>query len=111
MLLDLGNGDEIHINGFDQTDVFNSASVSSFSFADGSALTLNQLLARGFDLNGTSQNDTIAGTNTTDRIKGLEGIDLLVGLGGNDSLEGGRVTMNCKAAKAMTGLTAARTMI
>jgi len=89
LLLDLGNGDEIHINGFEQTDVFNSASVGTFTFADGSALSLNQLLARGFDLNGTSQNDTIAGTNTTDRIKGLEGSDILAGFGGNDLLEGG----------------------
>jgi len=59
LLLDLGNGDAVHIDGFDQNDVFNSSSVSTFSFADGSTLTLNQLLARGFDLNGSNQNDTI----------------------------------------------------
>ncbi|MFI3158147.1 MAG: calcium-binding protein, partial [Methylococcaceae bacterium] len=89
LLLDLGNGDEIHIDGFDPNDVFNSSSVTTFSFADGSVLSLNQLLARGFDLVGINQSDTIVGTNTTDRIKGLDGSDILASLGGNDSLEGG----------------------
>lgn len=37
LMLDLGNGDEIHINDFDQTDVFNSSSIGSFEFADGAA--------------------------------------------------------------------------
>jgi hypothetical protein len=47
--LNLGGGDEIHIAGFNQNDVFNSSSIGSFEFADGSVLTTNELLARGFD--------------------------------------------------------------
>ena len=54
LLLDLGNGDAVHIGNFDQNDVFNSSSVSGFEFADGSALTTSELLARGFDLEGTA---------------------------------------------------------
>jgi Ca2+-binding RTX toxin-like protein len=77
--LDLGNGDQVHIDGFDPNDVFNSSSVDSFTFADGTELSIEQLLARGFDLDGTNQDDTITGTNTTDRINGL---------GGNDRLNG-----------------------
>nr|WP_040579600.1 calcium-binding protein [Methylobacter tundripaludum] len=87
--LDLGNGDQVHIDGFDPNDVFNSSSVSTFRFADGTELSINQLLARGFDLDGTSGDDTITGTNTTDRIRGFDGNDTLSGGAGNDSLDGG----------------------
>jgi len=87
--LDLGNGDQVHIDGFDLNDAFNSSSVNSFTFADGTQLSIEQLLARGFDLDGTNQNDTITGTNTTDRINGLAGNDLLSGGAGNDTLDGG----------------------
>ncbi len=89
LMLDLGNGDAVHIEGFDQNDVFNSSSISSFQFADGSSLTTAELLARGFDLDGTAGNDLIVGTNTTDRINGLDGNDELQGGDGNDVLNGG----------------------
>lgn len=68
LMLDLGNGDQIHINntdqitanGFDRNDVFNSSSITSFEFADGSTLSMEELLARGGDLQGTSGNDEAA---------------------------------------------------
>ncbi len=89
LILDLGNGDEIHIGGFDQNDVFNSSSIGGFEFEDGTILTTGELLARGFDLDGTAGDDQIIGTNTTDRIQGFEGNDTLIGMGGSDSLYGG----------------------
>ncbi len=89
LMLDLGNGNSIHIEGFDQNDVFNSSSISGFEFADGSVLTTTELLSRGFDLDGSEGNDTIVGTNTTDRINGFEGNDQLLGMGGNDRIRGG----------------------
>ncbi len=89
LMLDLGNGDEIHIAGFNQNDVFNSSSIGVFQFADGTSLTINELLARGFDLDGTAADDSIVGTNTTDRIDGLAGNDLIWGLDGNDTITGG----------------------
>jgi hypothetical protein len=79
-MLDLGPStssgqvrDAVHIEGFDRNDVFNSSSISSFEFADGSTLTTAELLARGFDIDGTAGDDTLTGTNTTDRINGLGG--------------------------------------
>ncbi|MDI1360362.1 MAG: calcium-binding protein, partial [Methylobacter sp.] len=42
--LDLGNGDQVHIDGFDPNDVFNSSSVSSFDFADGTKLNRSGML-------------------------------------------------------------------
>ena len=98
LMLDLGNGDAIHLknsdpNGvltdFDRNDVFNSSSIDRFEFEDGSTLTTTELLARGFDLDGTNLDDTINGTNTTDRINGLDGNDTLSAGDGNDLLQGG----------------------
>ncbi|RQO54416.1 hypothetical protein DBR47_22460 [Paucibacter sp. KBW04] len=106
LLLDLGNGDAIHVGAFDQTNVFNSSSVASFEFSDGSTLTVQELLARGFDIDGTDDDDgtidvvdpttgssvtlyKLVGTNTNDRINGHGGNDSLFGIDGNDSLDGG----------------------
>ena len=90
LMLDLGNGDSVHIDGFDRNNVFNSSSIDSFEFSDGTVLTSNELLARGFDLDGLENfGDVLFGTNTTDRIKGLSGNDTLQGEGGDDILQGG----------------------
>jgi hypothetical protein len=62
----INNADQANANanGFDRNDVFNSSSISSFEFADGSVLTAAELLARGFDIEGTAAND---GTTDTQR--------------------------------------------
>jgi len=44
---------------FDRSDVFNSSSISGFEFEDGTILTTKELLARGFDLDGTAGDDQI----------------------------------------------------
>ncbi len=89
LMLDLGGGDRIHIDGFNPNDALNSVSISSFEFADGSVLSSAELLARGFDLDGGAGNDTITGTNLVDRIHGFDGNDLLAGGVDNDALDGG----------------------
>ena len=89
LLLDLGGGDQIHIGNFNSDDVYNSVVIDSFQFADGSSLTSSELLARGFDLDGTEQEDILTGTNITDRISGFGGDDLLVGRAGDDAVKGG----------------------
>ncbi len=89
LLIDLGSGDEIHIADFDQNDVFNSSSIGMFQFADGTSLTIDELLAKGFDLDGTDGDDSIIGTNTVNRIDGKAGNDLIWGLDGNDTITGG----------------------
>lgn len=76
---------QITANGFDRNDVFNSSSITSFEFADGSTLSMAELLARGGDLQGTNGNDIIQGTNTTDRINGLDGNDMMHSGAGNDT--------------------------
>lgn len=77
--LDLGNGNIIHIDGVDYNDVANTSSIQRFQFADGSVLTAQQLVARGFDIRGTDGNDLISGTNVSDRIVGGLGNDTLTG--------------------------------
>jgi len=89
LMLDLGNGDAVHIQDFNQNDVFNSSSIDRFEFENGTVLTITELLARGFDLDGTAGDDPIVGTNTTDRITGYGGHDTLLGEAGNDTLDGG----------------------
>lgn len=72
LMLDLGNGDEIHIEHFNPEDALNSSVISGFEFADGMALDMAGLLARGFDIDGTEQSDSnLRGTSVNDRIRGL----------------------------------------
>ena len=85
LMLDLGNGDAIHIEDFDRDDVFSSSSITSFEFFDGSTLSLAELLERGFDLDGSDVNETIYGTNANDRIDGKGGTDVLIGGAGDDT--------------------------
>jgi VCBS repeat-containing protein len=86
LLLRVGDqGDEIHLTNFDQSDVYGQRTVENFTFADGTTLSYDQLLARGFDLFGTAGDDTITGTNITDRIDGLAGNDTLLGGSGSDT--------------------------
>ena len=72
LLLDFGNGAELHIENFDYLDPLASASVASFQFTDGSSLSWEELLARGFDLDGTEGDD--------------DNVDCIDGKGGNDQL-------------------------
>jgi len=84
-----GCGDAIHIEGFNPDDPFNSCVIEKFQFADGTVLGIGDLLARGFDIQGSDGNDLLTGTAITDRIMGGEGDDILVGGRGNDLLYGG----------------------
>src|SRR6185369_6476724 len=86
---DLGGGDEIHIEGFDTQAALDSSSIDSFEFADGSALSVAELMERGFDIDGTAQADNLVGTSVDDRIKGLAGADVINGMAGDDTLDGG----------------------
>ena len=89
LAIDLGNGDAIHIDNFDPDNAADSSSIQRFEFADGSSLTISQLLARGFDIQGSAGADETIGTSSNDRLNGLEGDDTLVGGMGDDVLNGG----------------------
>ncbi len=87
--LNFPDGGAIHVEGFDPDDPVNSLSIDQFKFADGAILNPAQLLARGFDLDGTELDDTLSGTTVTDRLMGFAGNDTLVGKAGDDRLDGG----------------------
>lgn len=82
--------DIIHIEGMNPDDVYAQHPIDLFEFADGSVLSYAQLLERGFDLHGTSGNDTLSGTNIADRLDGLQGNDTLAGKAGGDTYRFGR---------------------
>lgn len=90
MLIRVGtSGDTLLLESFDRGNVLGPHAVDSYRFSDGTVLTYDQLIARGFDLTGTVGNDVVAGTNVTDRLKGLAGNDTLQGGAGDDVLDGG----------------------
>lgn len=89
LLLDMGDGDQIHIENFDKNDALNTVAIGSFEFADGTTLSTNQLLERGFDIDGTDGDDILSGTSVADRMRGFGGNDLLFGGAGDDTLDGG----------------------
>jgi len=90
LLVNVGtNGDAIHLDGFDPGDARNSNNIEFFQFADGTTLTYQQLLDRGFNFTGTDGDDALTGTSVSDRISGLGGNDILDGGVGNDVLMGG----------------------
>lgn len=90
LLIRVGTGgDVIQLDTFDRTDVLGPRTVETFRFADGTALTYHQLLARGFDLTGTDGDDHLNGTNMADRIVAGDGDDVLRSGAGDDTLDGG----------------------
>ncbi|WP_310449472.1 putative Ig domain-containing protein [Sulfuritalea sp.] len=86
LLIRIGTGDDaIHIEGFDPDAPLANPVIEQFSFADGTQMSLQQLLAHGFDINGDGE---LRGTALTDRIVGGAGNDILSGGAGDDSLSG-----------------------
>ena len=83
------NGDAIQLDIFDRENVLRLRTAETFRFADGSRLTYEELLARGFALTGTLGADQITGTNVADQMVGLLGSDVLRGGEGDDQLDGG----------------------
>lgn len=83
------NGDVLHLENFNPDDALAGAGITRFEFSDGTVLSYGELVALGFDLNGTGGDDVIYGTNVTDRINGYAGNDTLIGKAGNDVLDGG----------------------
>lgn len=74
--------DQLTLIGFNPNDAFRSFS-DVFVFTD-QTICARDLIAKGFDLQGTAQSEIIIGTNATDRITGHAGDDTLQGNGGDD---------------------------
>lgn len=81
--------DRIVIPAFDPDDVLAQRAIDLFEFADGTTLTYEALIARGFDIDGTGAAETLRGTNLVDRIYGAAGDDFLDAGAGDDVLDGG----------------------
>ena len=78
-------GDVIHFENFDPADPFTNKPFDSIQFDDGSTMSYEELLDRGFDLVGTDQNDMIIGTAVADRVIAGAGDDLVAGNTGDDT--------------------------
>lgn len=105
LLIDLGpsnpedpaSRDRVHVEGFDPDDPWSTPVVAELHFAIGEPMTYADILAQGFDIDGTEANDDgsdarhrpLIGTAVGDRIRGFGGNDRLAGLAGNDVLDGG----------------------
>ena len=87
--LSFGGGFEIHLEDFDPDDVLGPRTIDTFEFEDGITLTYEELVARGFDIDGTNIGETLTGTNVVDRIRGLAGDDSIDAGEGDDTLTGG----------------------
>jgi Ca2+-binding RTX toxin-like protein len=90
LLIDAGEGDAIHFalpDGQDDPSLF--PALGQIQFSDGSTMTWDDILAQGFDLDGTEDGDVIVGTGVTDRIDAKGGNDLVLGLAGDDTILGG----------------------
>lgn len=76
---------ELHLESFNPDDVYGGPrDVAVFEFDDGE-LSFGQLLARGFDIDGTDGDDDLRGTNIHDRFHASPGDDRLAGGSGDDT--------------------------
>ena len=89
LIVRVGNaGDAVRITGFSLNYPEAFHPIDSFEFADGTALTYSQLVERGFQLFGTSSDESLVGTGFADRISAGSGNDVVFGLVGADTLLG-----------------------
>ncbi|MGH7895610.1 MAG: calcium-binding protein, partial [Candidatus Binatia bacterium] len=89
LVVKIGTEDEVVLSTFDPADVLAARTIDEFVFADSTTVTYEELVAQGFDIQGTAGADLLTGTNLVDRISGGEGADILEAGAGDDTLEGG----------------------
>ena len=91
LIIDLNNtGNRVRLSGFDPQNPLGPHAVERFRFGiGGDEVGYEELLARGFDIVGTDENDTLKGTTLTDRVRGGDGSDLVNATTGGDWLAGG----------------------
>ena len=96
LVVDLGGGDSVHVAGLDRMNPASTPVLGAIRFADGTSMSFGEILAQGFDIDGTPGDDDahdgahpqLVGTGATDRIHGFAGNDVLFGLAGDDVLAG-----------------------
>jgi trimeric autotransporter adhesin len=98
----LAGNDQIHFENFNHDYPELTAAIGEIRFADGTSMNYADILAQGFDIDGTALDDVgpaaLIGSSITDRIRGFagsdelegrDGDDVLIGDGGADRLDGG----------------------
>lgn len=98
----LAGNDQIHFENFNHGYPELTAAIGEIRFADGTSMNYADILAQGFDIDGTALGDVgpaaLIGSSITDRIRGFagsdelegrDGDDVLIGDGGADRLDGG----------------------
>ena len=93
------SGDVMTINAYEPQNYSNNlitpqnilatSPIRKFEFADGTSMTLQQLLQLGVNIYGDNANDTITGTSFVNRIYAGSGDEVLIGSGTSDTLYGG----------------------
>ena len=86
--LSFANGDELHIDGYDPYDPYNTASIDTFVFTD-QTLSLLDILALGGPTVDFTIGTGITGTAGDDILNGTVGNDIIDGLAGDDTIDGG----------------------
>ncbi|MGH9255858.1 MAG: calcium-binding protein, partial [Vicinamibacterales bacterium] len=89
LMVDLGEGDAVHFNGFDPDNPLFTPVLDSIQFADGMFMRYQDVLDQGFDLEGTEGDDIISGTAVTDRIVAKGGNDDIDARAGDDIVDAG----------------------
>ncbi|QBC28078.1 hypothetical protein U737_14895 [Methylomonas sp. LW13] len=91
LILDYPDADnQIRLSGFNRNDPFGAHAIEHYQLgATAPLLSYAELLARGFDIDGTMDNDVLLGTAITDRIFGYDGNDRIESGPGNDTANGG----------------------
>lgn len=91
-----GPADRVHFLNFLPSSPREQPALAEIRFADGSRLSYEQILARGFDIDGTPGDDNglgsappLVGTAVADRIRGFDGDDVIFADDGADLLDGG----------------------
>lgn len=88
----LASNDQIHFENFNRDYPDSTPAISEIRFADGTSMNYADILAQGFDIDGTALDDSgasaLIGSSITDRIRGFAGSDELEGRDGDDVLIG-----------------------
>jgi VCBS repeat-containing protein len=88
--IELPDGGEIHIDGFDPENAEANPVIDTFFFSESGFYSYAQLLSRkGISIRGTPNEDTLLGTSAADNLFGLESDDVIYGLAGDDKIDGG----------------------
>lgn len=92
VVLDFGDGGpRVHLEDVDLEALRDGRRpLSALELADGTRWSWEELLARGFDIEGSAQEEALEGTSVTDRIRAAAGDDRLAGGHGDDALHGER---------------------